>query len=105
MKFISDNIMIIICLLALYAVRWGWEQEVKQLKVQLEEAPSKQTYQISATLEKFTRECYAKEGGSFPVITTEPYPELRLRCFQFWKGNSGSWTELEMNPTFALPTN
>lgn len=83
----------------------GREDYIKRLEAQLEEAPKKQTLQISATLQRYAKQCEMKAGGAFPVITDEPYNVIRLRCFQFWKGNSGSWTELKMNPTFGLPTN
>jgi len=103
------KIIIILCLVTLFLLQWGWHEEVKHLEDQLRINENIihdlkiESSQISITLEKYVRKCGMKKGGSFPVITIEPYDQLRLRCFQFWEGDFGSWTELEMNPTFSLP--
>ena len=104
------NKLLFILTVAFFWIAWnGWQQEkeIKQLKIQLSEAPSKQNYQTSAVIKHFTEECNQKAViGVFPTIVVD-YDKVILKCFQATKidedGHGSSWKELEMNPTFALP--
>ena len=106
--------ILITIILSLFLLVIARENEVKHLKDQLRIDENiihdlkLKPYQIAATLEKFVDECNQKDGVAiFPTIVVDRYDKVILKCFRvdMVKEDVASWTELEINPTFALPTN